>query len=79
MGIRMELMMMIGASILIMGSVMNVAEAEEVIHVGGKVLCQDCTQGWNEWVTGAKPIKGLFLYPPSPSLSLYMCVCVYML
>lgn len=28
------------------------------IHVGGKVLCQDCTQGWNEWVQGAKPIKG---------------------
>ncbi|KAM7526138.1 hypothetical protein LguiA_016040 [Lonicera macranthoides] len=57
---RMELMMMIGASILIMGSLMNVAEAEaeEVIHVAGKVLCQDCTQGWNEWVTGAKPIKG---------------------
>ncbi|GMY19310.1 non-classical arabinogalactan protein 31 [Fagus crenata] len=30
----------------------------KVIHVGGKVLCQDCTQGWNEWVHGGKPIKG---------------------
>ncbi|KAA8518661.1 hypothetical protein F0562_016135 [Nyssa sinensis] len=43
-----------------MGSI-NVAEAwkeAEVVHVGGKVLCQDCTQGWNEWVHGAKPIKG---------------------
>ncbi|KAL4181966.1 hypothetical protein AMTRI_Chr12g240100 [Amborella trichopoda] len=29
-----------------------------VVRVGGKVLCQDCTQGWNEWVHGAKPIKG---------------------
>ncbi|KAM7480428.1 hypothetical protein LguiA_028641 [Lonicera macranthoides] len=37
--------MIIGASILITGSVMNVTEVEEVIY-GGKVLCQDCTQGW---------------------------------
>ncbi|KAK9290499.1 hypothetical protein L1049_008669 [Liquidambar formosana] len=40
----------------------NVAEAwkEEAgfIHVGGKVMCQDCTMGWNEWVNGARPIKG---------------------
>ena len=32
--------------------------AGEVIRVGGKVLCQDCTEGWNEWVNGHKPIKG---------------------
>ncbi|KAM1294579.1 pistil-specific extensin-like protein [Malus sylvestris] len=30
----------------------------KTIHVGGKVLCQDCTQGWNEWVHGARPING---------------------
>ncbi|PWA71081.1 pollen Ole e 1 allergen and extensin family protein [Artemisia annua] len=29
-----------------------------VIRVGGKVLCQDCTEGWNEWVDGQKPIEG---------------------
>lgn len=29
-----------------------------VIH-GGKMRCQDCTQGWNECVNVAKPIKGL--------------------
>ncbi|KAK9158731.1 hypothetical protein Scep_005305 [Stephania cephalantha] len=28
------------------------------IHIEGKVLCQDCTGGWNDWVKGAKPIKG---------------------
>lgn len=33
-------------------------EGKEVIHVGGKVLCQDCTEGWNQWVSGAKPLKG---------------------
>ncbi|KAL3628416.1 hypothetical protein CASFOL_027462 [Castilleja foliolosa] len=27
-------------------------------QVAGKVLCQDCGQGWNQWVNGAKPIKG---------------------
>ncbi|XP_041025038.1 pistil-specific extensin-like protein [Juglans microcarpa x Juglans regia] len=36
-----------------------IAEKETgVIHVGGKVLCQDCTQGWNEWAHGGNPIKG---------------------
>ncbi|XP_027940789.1 pistil-specific extensin-like protein [Vigna unguiculata] len=30
-----------------------------VIYVGGKVMCQDCTQGWNEWVNGGKPMKGV--------------------
>ncbi|GAB4827072.1 hypothetical protein Ancab_033955 [Ancistrocladus abbreviatus] len=30
----------------------------KVIHVGGKVMCQDCTKSWNEWVSGARPIKG---------------------
>ncbi|KAL9993339.1 hypothetical protein Hdeb2414_s0009g00305051 [Helianthus debilis subsp. tardiflorus] len=48
-------------------AVMNVAEGWEeipassgdgVIRVGGKVLCQDCTEGWNEWVNGNKPIEG---------------------
>ncbi|KAI3522901.1 hypothetical protein L1887_00953 [Cichorium endivia] len=48
-------------------TLMNVAECweeapanggGEVIHVGGKVLCQDCTEGWNEWVTGQRPIEG---------------------
>lgn len=34
------------------------AEEQKVIHIGGKVLCQDCSGGWNEWVQGAKPIKG---------------------
>lgn len=37
----------------------------KTIHVGGKVLCQDCTQGWNEWVHGAKPIKGMYQNPSS--------------
>ncbi|KAL5709693.1 hypothetical protein ACHQM5_020351 [Ranunculus cassubicifolius] len=40
----------------------GIAEAQKVepktIHVGGKVLCQDCAEGWNEWVAGTQPIKG---------------------
>jgi hypothetical protein len=34
----------------------------QVIHVGGKVLCQDCSKGWNEWVNGDKAIKGIHYY-----------------
>ncbi|KAL4595929.1 hypothetical protein ACB092_12G127600, partial [Castanea dentata] len=46
---------------LLLVSCTNLASAlnePKVIHVGGKVLCQNCTQGWNEWVHGCKPIKG---------------------
>ncbi|KAL5563768.1 hypothetical protein UlMin_033515 [Ulmus minor] len=32
--------------------------AGEVIHVTGKVLCQDCSKDWNEWVHGNKPTEG---------------------
>lgn len=28
-------------------------------HISGKVLCQDCNQGWAEWIDG-KPIKGTY-------------------
>jgi hypothetical protein len=31
----------------------------QVIHVGGKVVCQDCSKGWKEWVNGDKAIKGI--------------------
>ncbi|XP_022935176.1 uncharacterized protein LOC111442130 [Cucurbita moschata] len=45
------------ASVLI-GCINIVAATNEydIIHIGGKVLCQDCTQGWNEWING-KPLK----------------------
>ncbi|XP_030445376.2 non-classical arabinogalactan protein 31-like [Syzygium oleosum] len=33
-------------------------EDGKVIHVGGRVLCQDCTKGYDEWVQGGRPIKG---------------------
>ncbi|OVA17909.1 Pollen Ole e 1 allergen/extensin [Macleaya cordata] len=52
----------VAASLLL--ACMNVSEAREepkgpkVIHVGGKVLCQDCSNGWYEWVHEGKPIKG---------------------
>ncbi|CAL9038209.1 unnamed protein product [Musa banksii] len=29
----------------------------KVVHYDGKVLCQDCSKGWNEWTKG-KPVKG---------------------
>lgn len=56
-----KMVLLIIASSLLMASLsMNIVGAsnDEVINVGGKVLCQDCTQGWNEWLNGAKPIKG---------------------
>ncbi|KAJ7976867.1 Pollen Ole e 1 allergen/extensin [Quillaja saponaria] len=51
--------LIIAASFIMGFSNMVVAgENQPIIHVGGKVLCQDCTQGWNEWVHGSRPIKG---------------------
>ncbi|KAL0927185.1 hypothetical protein M5K25_001348 [Dendrobium thyrsiflorum] len=28
------------------------------VHIAGKVLCQDCSQGWNYWAHAAIPLKG---------------------
>ncbi|KAL9679889.1 hypothetical protein QQ045_017760 [Rhodiola kirilowii] len=29
----------------------------DVIHVTGKVLCQDCSKGWKDWIEGSNPIR----------------------
>ncbi|XP_019455337.1 PREDICTED: non-classical arabinogalactan protein 31-like [Lupinus angustifolius] len=53
-------LIMIASSVLV-GCTNNLVLAldeSRIIHVGGKVLCQDCSHGWNEWVYGGKPIKG---------------------
>ncbi|CAL0326771.1 unnamed protein product [Lupinus luteus] len=58
MGFAVALFVMILASIC----TNNIALAWDepgVVHVSGKVLCQDCSHGWNEWVYGGKPIKGV--------------------
>ncbi|KAJ8532790.1 hypothetical protein K7X08_015679 [Anisodus acutangulus] len=44
--------------ILVLSNFIEASKAMDVMHITGKVLCQDCTQGWNEWVDGAKAIKG---------------------
>ncbi|KAL0316175.1 UNVERIFIED_CONTAM: DnaJsubfamily C member 28 [Sesamum radiatum] len=50
----------IAASVLVLSSVCVAAgdAKDAVFKVGGRVLCQDCAEGWNEWVNGANPIKG---------------------
>ncbi|KAJ4979131.1 hypothetical protein NE237_009911 [Protea cynaroides] len=58
---KMALVLIIAASVLM--SCLNVCEAAvteepQVMHVGGKVLCQDCTKDYKEWVKGDKPING---------------------
>jgi hypothetical protein len=47
-------------------------EPAQVIHVGGIVLCQDCSKGWNEWVNGDKPIKGMHYYQFVTKIKVYI-------
>ncbi|XP_030534299.1 proline-rich protein 3 [Rhodamnia argentea] len=57
----MAMAVLIAASLVAMmgGSGLVLAwEDSKVIHVGGRVLCQDCTKGYDEWVKGGSPIKG---------------------
>ncbi|KAG8503432.1 hypothetical protein CXB51_001381 [Gossypium anomalum] len=59
---RKALMMLIAASLL-MGCSFNeavgtVVAGVQVIHLGGKVMCQDCTKSYGEWTHGSQPIKG---------------------
>ncbi|XP_057982192.1 pistil-specific extensin-like protein [Malania oleifera] len=52
----------IAASVLMgcinMGEAWNAGGDEGVIHVGGRVLCQDCTKSWNHWLHPSNPIQG---------------------
>lgn len=36
------------------------AAESDVFHVAGSVLCQDCSEGWTQWVNGANPIQGTY-------------------
>ncbi|KAJ4838405.1 hypothetical protein Tsubulata_017435 [Turnera subulata] len=53
---------LIAVSLLLVGfhsySVRALEDTTGFIHVAGKVLCQDCTKGYNEWINGDRPIKG---------------------
>ncbi|GMJ12071.1 hypothetical protein like AT3G09925 [Hibiscus trionum] len=54
--------MLIAASVLL-GCAVNEAVATAVpalqlIHLGGKVMCQDCTKSYADWTQGTLPIKG---------------------
>ncbi|KAL5545994.1 hypothetical protein UlMin_005681 [Ulmus minor] len=57
-----QMVVLVLAASLLMGCTNSALGREEsdskAIHVTGKVLCQDCSQDWNEWVHGNKPIKG---------------------
>ncbi|KAK9723915.1 hypothetical protein RND81_05G033900 [Saponaria officinalis] len=53
----MAMIMIMGCSFLIKVTIAKMDESK-VIHVGGKVMCQDCTQDWNNWVKGSRPVKG---------------------
>ncbi|KAJ8754046.1 hypothetical protein K2173_001944 [Erythroxylum novogranatense] len=54
------LMWLVAASVLVGSTnlVMGLGEAVGFIHVGGKVMCQDCTKNYNAWINGDRPIKG---------------------
>ncbi|CAL1398328.1 unnamed protein product [Linum trigynum] len=34
------------------------APTSELIHVSGKVLCQNCQMSYKDWISGERPIKG---------------------
>ncbi|KAF5747852.1 pistil-specific extensin-like protein [Tripterygium wilfordii] len=54
-----RVLMLIVAAAWLTSTNLAIAGGEpEFFHVGGKVLCQDCNQGYNEWIHGSKPIKG---------------------
>ncbi|KAM7254753.1 hypothetical protein ACFE04_019994 [Oxalis oulophora] len=57
---RVAFLVLLGTSLLL-GVVADYSHSSndaKVFHVGGKVLCQDCTKSYKEWATDALPIKG---------------------
>ncbi|KAJ6746760.1 POLLEN OLE E 1 ALLERGEN AND EXTENSIN FAMILY PROTEIN [Salix koriyanagi] len=61
---------LIAAASLLMGCTNPAMAREEtygVINVAGKVMCQDCTKGYSDWINGDRPIKRYTspsLFPP---------------
>lgn len=57
-------------------------EEVKAVHIAGEVLCQDCNQGWAEWIDG-KPIKGTYVRFFASKIrhnqfgNLDMHVCIY--
>ncbi|XVE61605.1 hypothetical protein DITRI_Ditri06bG0053600 [Diplodiscus trichospermus] len=59
---RMGVLLFMAVAFL-MGCTINEAEATllsglQVINLGGKVMCQDCTKSYGEWAQGTQPIRG---------------------
>lgn len=49
----------VAAALLLLATATTTATPEcDIFHVTGSVLCQECGEGWNEWVNGANPIQG---------------------
>ncbi|KAG8376636.1 hypothetical protein BUALT_Bualt09G0084000 [Buddleja alternifolia] len=53
-----NIFLMLAATLVLVSAAAGDGAETEVFQVAGKVLCQDCGEGWNEWVNGANPIKG---------------------
>ncbi|XP_010558200.2 PREDICTED: proline-rich protein 1 [Tarenaya hassleriana] len=58
-GERMKKLIVIIEILFVVGLVGNAAAYNEgdVIHVAGKVLCQDCSLSFHDWINGSAPIK----------------------
>ncbi|XVF55589.1 hypothetical protein PTKIN_Ptkin06aG0048000 [Pterospermum kingtungense] len=59
---KMVVLMLIAVSFL-MGCTINEVGAygilgPQVINLGGKIMCQDCTKSYQEWAQGSQPLKG---------------------
>ncbi|GAB2227024.1 hypothetical protein Droror1_Dr00008823 [Drosera rotundifolia] len=54
----MKVALSLSITMILVATEAAIFDETKVAHVGGKVLCQDCTKSWKDWVNGAKPIKG---------------------
>ncbi|XP_038990665.1 uncharacterized protein LOC120113655 [Hibiscus syriacus] len=58
MATKVVMMMLIAASFLMGCAVATGVPALQLIHLGGKVMCHDCTKSYAEWTRGTHPIQG---------------------
>lgn len=49
--------------------------AGDVIHVAGKVLCQDCSLSYEQWINGSEPIKGIIIGSYKFDFYVFRIVC----
>jgi hypothetical protein len=71
---KFSILTLVAVSVLFMSpvNVYGMSTNAQEFTIYGKVLCQDCTKGWNAFAYGATPINGKLSFANIPRYETYV-------